>query len=224
MDKSELEELLNDCPTLYHMAEHGSWPSIRDLGLLSTTALLDLYEVKGQQRSRIENERRSTRVPLTHPKLPQVFIRDQIPMDDRGLLRCLPADLTPGDWYRLLNRKVFFWLTKDRLLRLLNAGAYKADAHDVLEIDSRALVSAHKKEIWFSPMNSGCTKPMPHPRDRSTFLKIDDYPYSAWRKKRKAGERVVELAVEYSVPNVKAFVTRVSEMKGGKILRTIYKP
>ena len=45
MTETELEELLSDCPTLYHMAEDRSWPSIRHRGLLSTTALLDLYGV-----------------------------------------------------------------------------------------------------------------------------------------------------------------------------------
>ena len=34
-------------PPLYHMAAEGSWPSIQRHGLLSTSALLDLYEVCG---------------------------------------------------------------------------------------------------------------------------------------------------------------------------------
>lgn len=30
MTEKELEELISDSPTLYHMAERGSWTSIRD--------------------------------------------------------------------------------------------------------------------------------------------------------------------------------------------------
>ena len=50
MTEGELAELIRDCPTLYHMAECGSWPSIRRHGLLSTSALLDLYGVQGAER------------------------------------------------------------------------------------------------------------------------------------------------------------------------------
>jgi hypothetical protein len=57
------------------------------------------------------------------PKSAKVsVVRDQFPMTDAGLLRCLPNHISPADWYKLLNQKVFFWLTKDRLIRLLNAG------------------------------------------------------------------------------------------------------
>jgi hypothetical protein len=71
---TELDELLSDCPVLYHMAEHGSWPSIRERGLLSTTTLLDLYGIKGKERQRIESERRPVGVPLAHSALPRAVI------------------------------------------------------------------------------------------------------------------------------------------------------
>jgi hypothetical protein len=96
----ELEELLSQCPTLYHMAECGTWQSIRKHGLLSTSALLDLYEVKGARRVQVEERRRPAGVSLDHPTLPRAVVRDQIPMDDRGLQRCLPAHITPFDWYK----------------------------------------------------------------------------------------------------------------------------
>jgi hypothetical protein len=43
---------------LYHMAEDGSWESIRQIGLLSTSALLDRFEVEGERRYAIESTRR----------------------------------------------------------------------------------------------------------------------------------------------------------------------
>jgi len=218
----ELDELLSDCPVLYHMAEHGSWPSIRDRGLLSTSALLDLYEIEGNERTAIEAQRRPEGVPLIHAKLPRAVVRDQLPMDDKGLRRCLPPHISPSDWYRLLNSKVFFWLTHGRLLKLIGAGAYREKTHDVIQVDTRSLIGVYQKKIWFCPMNSGCTKPMPHPRDESTFLRIPDYPYSTWRTKRKKGERVVELAIDYAVPDIANCVIRVVEMRGSRVLRTLY--
>jgi hypothetical protein len=216
--EAELEELLSDCPTLYHMAEDGTWPSIRERGLLSTTALLDLYEVTGDTRVQIEEHRRSTGVTLERAGLPAAVIRDQLPMDDVGLRRCLPAHITPAGWYRLLNQKVFFWLTRDRLIRLLKAGTYRGRPHTVIEVSAVKLVAAHGDHIWCSPMNSGCTKPYPHPRDEHTFERISDYPYSYWRKRRPRGERVVEFAIDYSVVDITDFVTRVIRMQAGREL------
>ncbi len=222
MTKDELEELITDCPTLFHMAERGSWNSINEKGLLSTTALLDLYQVKGQARRKIESERRSTSVALNTAGLPQAIVRDQIPMDDAGLRRCLPKHLTPSDWYELLNTKVFFWLTRDRLHRLTGAKAYRKKPHDVIEIDSKSLIQAHIDHIWLCPMNSGNTKPFPHPRDETTFSRVSDYPYKSWRSKRKRGERVVELAIDHSVPDLRKFVTRVVVVQGTEILQELY--
>jgi hypothetical protein len=106
--EQELEEFLEDSPTLYHIAEYGSWPSIRDRGLLSTAAILDLYGIQGAERILIEGQRRPKSVVLTHGSLPPIVIRDQIPMSDGALKKCLLDGLTPADWYRLLNGKVFF--------------------------------------------------------------------------------------------------------------------
>ena len=71
-------------------------------------------------------------------------------------------------------------------------------------------------------MNSGCTKPIPHPRGQSTFQRIAAYPYAYRKTKRRRGERVVELAVDYAVPDVAKFVTRVSRMKGPEELGALF--
>jgi hypothetical protein len=222
VNADELAELILDCPTLYHMAERGSWPSIKQRGLLSTSALLDLYQVDDVPRMQIEEVRRAESAILQNPSLPPAVVRDQFPMTDAGLVRCLPSHITPANWYKLLNQKVFFWLTKDRLIRLLNAGNYRNSAHDVLEIDTQSLLNHYFDRIWFCPINSGCTKPFPHPRGDDTFLRIPDYPYSHWRSKRKRGERVVEFVIDYGVPDIHRFVRRVVEMRGDQTLRTIF--
>jgi hypothetical protein len=222
--KEELQELVADCPTLYHMAQLGSWPSIQERGLLSTSALLDIYQITGKERTSIEDERRGTSVVLKHDNLPPAVVRDQLPMTDAGLLRCLPKNISPKDWYRILNQKTFFWLTKARLIRLLGAGTYRNESHDVLEVSTQGVLDNYFDKIWFCPMNSGNTKPVPHPRGEKTFLRIPDYPYSDWRVKRARGERVVEFAIDDGVPDISKYVTRVVEMQGSKEIRTIYVP
>ena len=222
MTDGELDELLLDCPVLYHMAERESWPSIQRHGLLSTAALLDLFEVKGARREIIEARRRPGNVVIEHPRHGRAVVRDQKPMDDAGLLRCLQDGLVPEDWYRLLNARVFMWLTRDRLLRLLTARPYRALEHDVLELDAASLVAAYRDRITLSPINTGATKPFPRDRGRDTFLPIADYPYASWRERRKAGERVVELAVTGGVRDVGRFVRRVLTMRGEGIVAVQY--
>ena len=221
MNKEELAELISDCSTLYHMAEDGSWPSIKKQGLLSTAALLDKYGVTGAKRQSIERTRRSESVRVEGAQLPAVIIRDQLPMDDVGLRRALPENVTPADWYELLNRKVFFWLSRDRLTTLMSARAYRDRPQDILEVDTASLIAAYTEKIWFCPINSGCTKPFPHPRTPAVFSRIGDYPYERWRACRRKGERVVELAIDYAVPDIRQYVKRVTSMQAGKVLKQI---
>lgn len=222
MTDTELEELINHCPTLYHMAERGSWESIREKGLMSTSALLDHYGVKGSRRKKIEQCHRPESVPIEALGMSPAVIRDQGPMSDAGLQRALPEHMKPSDWYRLLNSKVFFWLTKERLYTLTTARTYCNRTHDVLEVDTKSLIDSHREKIWFCPINSGCTKPYPHKRDESAFSRIEEYKYSYWyQKRRKSEHAVVELAVDYMVPDITKHIRRVVVMHGRKTVSII---
>jgi hypothetical protein len=141
------------------MAERQSWISIKQHGLLSTTTLLDLYGYTGAEREAIEAHRRPDSITIRHPAHGAAVVRDQKPMTDSSLRRALRDGLTPEDWYRLLNARVFFWLTEDRLHRLLNAGTYSGKSHDVLMVETRPLVGRYSRKITLSPMNSGNTRP-----------------------------------------------------------------
>jgi hypothetical protein len=196
-------------------------PSIRERGLLSTTAILDLYGIVGQDRENIEERRRPKNVTVQAKNLPDAVIRDQIPMSDKALQKCLLDDLKPRDWYSLLNGKVFFLVSKKRLLRLLGAKAYRNKKHDIIEMDSKRLNEEYREDIWLCAINSGSTIMNPRPRGKNTFAKIQDYPYSEWSKKRNKIERVVELSVKYSVPNLRDFALRVVEMKGDQEIKIL---
>jgi len=203
------------------MAERGSWPEIKKRGLLSTSALLDLYKVNGKKRQAIEMQHRGESVKLSSRGMAGAVVRDQKPMSDSGLIRCLPNHLSPCDWYELLNSKVFFWLNEVRLHKLTGAKAYRDLEHDVLEIDTQSLIETHLSYICFCPINSGCTKPDPHKRDETVFSRIVDYDYAHWRKRRGKQERVVELAVDHSVSDIRDHVKRVVVKKGDAVLSVI---
>ena len=108
------EQLVARHPKLFHMSESGSWQSIQQHGLLSTTALLDLFGVEGQERSRIETKWRGRGVSIQHPDYGIAVIRDQGPMPPHTLAPLLDG-LTPADWYELINRKSFFWLAERKV-------------------------------------------------------------------------------------------------------------
>ena len=208
-----IDQLISKYPLLFHMAEPGAWENIREHGLLSTTALLDLYEVKEPKRSRLKSEWRRQSESIA----PGVVIRDQKPMSPRSLGRVL-EDMTPEQWYSLLNRKTFFWATLERLKRMLNAGSYKDDPHDVLTVDTRKLVERHRDLISLSRINSGAIPPAYAKRGSGTFKSIKAYPTI----RRKTD--VAEVVVEYHVPDIVDFTLSVERWKGGVRLQTIWKP
>jgi hypothetical protein len=102
------------------MAEAGSWPSIARHGLLSTSALLDLFDIRGPAREAIESRHRLQSVRITHPVYGAAVIRDQKPLSDARLSTCL-SGCSIREWYELLNRKAFLWTTEDRLKILRGA-------------------------------------------------------------------------------------------------------
>lgn len=214
-------ELIRRYPRLYHMAADGSWESISKHGLLSTSALLDLFEYRDEQRYALEACRRPESVIIEHPEHGRAVIRDQKPMDDKGLRRSLQG-MAPEDWYRTLNKRAFFWLTRERLQRMLNAAAYRDKRHVVLTLDTSVLVERHRERIVLSPMNSGATKPYPFPRGLDTFQRLGSYPFADMLKKRGNQDPIVELAIDYSVPDVREMVLTVELMKNAQVSDIIF--
>jgi hypothetical protein len=111
--------LISRYPVLYHMAEDGSWESIRKLGLLSTGALLDTFEVEDARRFEIESCHRPKCSRSGTPNA-GALVRDNKPMREKVLAQCL-VGMEPTAWYETLNRRVFFWVDRKRLVRLLGA-------------------------------------------------------------------------------------------------------
>lgn len=213
------KELAKVYPCLYHMADAQSWENIRKHGLLSTTALLDLFEVRGEDRARIEERHRPECVEITHATHRRAVVRDQKPLIESKLRKSL-RDCTVEEWYRLLNKHVFFWLTKDRLKTMLCARAYRNSSHIVLTIDALPLVTRYAERIVLSPMNSGNTQPIAHPRGLETFQEMRNYPF---QERAKYGDyyQVVELAIKGRA-DVNGSVRSVDLMQcDGKGMRTL---
>ena len=203
------------------MAESGTWNSIKLHGLLSSQALVDLFEINGDERRKILEDHRPESIAISHPKHGHAVIRDQKPMRDSALFKCLNDGLTPTDWYQILNKRVFFWLTEERLLRLLGARAYRSKAHCILTIDTAKLLAKHSARVMLCHINSGSTIFRPQPRGNNTFKTIAEYPFEEWIEKRGVPNAVVELVVDYSVPDIRDFILRVDERCGATLVQQI---
>lgn len=196
-------------PRLYHLTHIENWDLIRRLGLLSTSALLDLFGIHGDCRRRLESNNRRELVRLNDTAHGVAILRDQKPMDDSGLERALTDGITPRDWYRLVNRHVFFWVVRKRVDRLLQARAYRMERHVLLVARTQSVLDAYSNRTVLSPLNTGATKPIPHPRGRDCFVPLASYPFEYWRRKRNVRDAVVEFAVSDAVPNVIEMLERV---------------
>lgn len=195
-------DLLRHFPRLWHMAEDGSFELIRTHGLLSTSSLLDLYGIEGKKRSALELQRRPELVTISRDGFPNAIIRDQKPMTESALTKCLAKDFTPRQWFEILNKRVFFWLSRDRLRSLLSARAYRGRPQTVLTVDTASLLNAHRDRIELCPLNSGATLYNPQPRGRDTFLPVADYPFEERCETRSVDKAVVELVVRDGVADI----------------------
>lgn len=203
------EDFIGQYPRLWHMAEIENWPLIQQHGLLSTSALLDLFEYNGVERDSIEAAFRSTSIEIQHPRLGRAVIRDQRPMISDAVVARYLDDLSPADWYRTLNSRVFFWVRETRLKRLLGAGLYRERPHMVLVLDTAKLMAQHSNRITLSPINSGAIFPAGKTRrGPQTFHRFNNYP---WKERASYPEPVVELAVDHAVPDIGGFLIDASK-------------
>jgi len=216
-----IAEITRRYPRLYHMAAGGSWPSIRYHGLLSTSSLLDLFEVGGEERTMIESRRRPATVTIAHSRHGVASIRDQKVLSETKLRRVLQGGITSEEWFRLLNSKVFFWVSEARLNVLLGARAYRATERLILELDSFALLTAYEEQVLLCAMNSGNTSPFAHPRGPDTFARPAAYPYEHREKKKQ--EPVVEVVIEGGIPDVERFVISVIALAADDSRTEIYR-
>ncbi len=190
------------------MAEPDALASILQHGLLSTSSLLDLFQVNDELRTRLECRVRRQAEAITHPQHGSAVVRDQKPIVNEARLEKCVKGATPTQWLRLLNSKVFFWVNRARLDRLRSARAYRQRHHLMLTLDTRKVVDDYRSRITLCAMNSGNCLPYPHDRSPESFSSIEDFDYTAWRRKRGRREIVVECAIDSGIRHVAKYLLK----------------
>jgi hypothetical protein len=205
---------------IYHMTDASNWPSIQQHGLLSTSRLLNLAGLDGDER--YDLERRQRLRTLRRPN--GALIRDQLPMSPAALSVCLASGLAPEDWYLELNRRVFFWLDRGRLNR--HRHACDSSPQIVLIVDAHHLLSGYLEQAALTPFNTGNARRRPARRGRETFVPFDKWKESGWSWEaaalrtplRPSSHPPVELAITDAVKDVLDFVVEVRRLDPGEYL------
>lgn len=215
------EQFVSHYPYVYHMATADSWDNISRLGLLSTSALLDLYGIEDEERDIIETQYRPCSTVLHDEALGPVTIRDQRPLPESKLKACVQG-CSVSEYYKLLNGKVFFWTTWERVNYLLNARLYRGIPHTVITVDSKKLIERYNRNISLSRINSGAIPYGPTPRGPATFCRLTDWPYEIGSRSKKLKITPVELTVDYAVRDIIELTLNVEIRQKEDLVRSVW--
>jgi hypothetical protein len=173
----DLDQLCEKRPFLYHLTNRENVPSIvRERVMWSASALLQAAEDHAPRR--YIREKRPNHVTI-RVRRQNVHIRDQRPISEKLLANCLLGGLVLGDYYELLNDRVFFWPTLQRLRR--HYDRYEPEGPTILRFRTEDLLALNHVEL--SRLNSGATRANSYlggvapPRGRETFRSPDNYEH-----------------------------------------------
>ena len=106
------------------------------------------------------------------------MIRDQQPIVEKLLDKCLEDDWSCSDYYFYLNDRVFFWPTINRLER--HFGRYESENPIIIRVSTEDVFQKNSN-YKFARINSGATRAnsylggIPPSRGKNTFQDINTY-------------------------------------------------
>jgi hypothetical protein len=151
---------------------------------------------------------------IEHPHHGRAFINDNLPLSEKALENCLDDGLTPRDWLRILNARVFFWADKEGLNRLLGARLNRSRSREVIVVDTLSLAQAHAERIDLCPINSGATLRKATRRGLNTFTPMMRHSFTDWSKLRGRRDQILEVTVQDHVLDMANHVLEVLRTDG----------
>jgi hypothetical protein len=110
-------------------------------------------------------------------------------------------------WFEFLNKKVFFWVSKDDLVKMICAWQYSGKPQWVITVNTRPLLQQYSDKASVSDQNTGSLYSM-RKRGPKSFVPFNDCPIKA---------NIKELIIDYQVSNFSDFVISVDECIGNKV-------
>ena len=167
----DIEKFIKERPYLYHLtSKTNSTHIIAQKQLYSANELIKM--AKDKSNLSIGRQKRLTHCELIIKGAPY-YLRDQRPISEKALAKCLTDGWDVGDFLHHLNERVFMWPTLERLWRHFNR--YKPEKPVIFRFPTREIISANP-HVEFCRLNSGATRAnsylggKPPARGSQTFL------------------------------------------------------
>jgi hypothetical protein len=176
-----LEDFIKKKEFLYHLTDKDNLNKIKlRKELLSTEAIVNQSSLGEKEKDEFLTQRRKTHIVVEVGE-DKYKIRDQRPISILNLIKCLTTGFSVKDFFRMLNDRVFFWPTVDRLKSHYNR--YSSENPIIIKVSTGDLLKINSN-AQFCRLNSGATRSnsylngAPPQRGVGTFLPAKDFKYS----------------------------------------------
>jgi hypothetical protein len=196
----DIEKFIKARPYLYHLTYlENSEYIIRDKFLYSTVEIIRMTKNKDYEGILKEKRTDKKEVIFSGKK---IFIRDQRPISEKALKKCLTDDWTCEQFYYHLNDRIFFWCKVDRLQRHFNR--YESENPIIFRFKSEEIFDLNK-HAKFANINTGATRANSYlggkapKRGPGTFLHTKEYDMSIGSVAEVTFEKQCELPDNFEI-------------------------
>jgi len=174
-----IEKFIKDRPFLYHLTSSSNAKLIiAEKKIYSANALIKKSENK--EHLPVCRTKRKNHHQLTIDG--KVYsLRDQQPISEKALAKCLTNGWSTGDFLYHLNDRVFMWPTLERLWRHYNR--YEDERPVIFRFPTEELLAINQ-QVLFCRLNSGATRAnsylggKPPARGPESFLPADQFQHT----------------------------------------------
>jgi hypothetical protein len=183
-------------PCLFHVADTGAVPLIRQHGLLSAKTLACLFQIPAARRPSLLTSNRDRYAELSHAVHGRAWLRVQH-MREYSLRSRLQPAIGLGQWRRFINRHTFFWTSQADAERF---SRYERERHQVVLAWRTEDVMAAGVPLLACRYNNGSTSDRT-PLHRRRLRAFEDYrPIEDLPPRFPAKEVVARSGIPPSVP------------------------
>lgn len=176
----EINNFIKKRPYLFHLTSKDNIKNIISTKkLYSTKCIVETTECP--EPNKILKEKRMEHKIIKHNDI-TYMLRDQKPISEKLLKGCLEEGMTFEQYYEMLNERVFWWPTIDRLTR--HYSRYESEKPKIIRVSTESVYKLNKSKIEFSHLNSGALRANPYLKGKSpkrgynTFVIPSKFNYS----------------------------------------------
>lgn len=150
----DIQKFIISRPYLYHLTSSQNADNISSTkNLFSANTLIDMTNDESLQG--VKRARRAEHQTIVIGEN-TFFLRDQRPISEKALAKCLTNNWSVGDFLFHLNDRVFMWPTLDRLWKHFTR--YEQERPIIFRFSTSDIIEANP-HVKFCRLNSGATRP-----------------------------------------------------------------